>query len=142
MRSKAATLDLLKRQLDKCNMVSLDRERLIRFGRDRAAQGAGPVTLGIDNGTIKLILSHTAAVHGLPVKVEPVNLARIALKRLGLVGKGEERDRRPTQDEINRLIGYFEGNPRQIIPIGRIVRFAVGDRNAPGRNLHNPLVGR
>lgn len=72
LRSKAATLELLKRQLGKCNMASLDRERLIRFGRDRAAQGAGPVTLGIDIGTIKLILSHAAAVHGLPVKVEPM----------------------------------------------------------------------
>lgn len=125
LRSKAATLDLLRRQLGKCSMVSLDRERLILFGRERAAQGAGPVTLGIDIGTIKLILSHAAAVHGLPVKVEPVDLARIALKRLGLVGKGEARDRRPTQDEIDRIIGYFDGNPRQIIPIGRIIRFAV-----------------
>lgn len=111
LRSKAATLELLKRQLGKCNMASLDRERIIRFGRDRATQSAGPVTLGIDIGIIKLILSHAAAVHGLPVKVEPVDLARIALKRLGLVGKGEERDRRPTQDELDRLIEHFEGNP-------------------------------
>ena len=125
LRSKSATLDLLKRQLGKCNMACLDRERLIRFGRDRAAQGAGPVTLGIDIGTIKLILSHAAAVHGLPIKVEPIDLARIALKRLGLVGKGEERDRRPTQDELDRLIAYFDGNPRQIAPVGRIIRFAV-----------------
>lgn len=77
LRSKAATLAMLKRELDKCNIVALDRDRLIRFGRDRAAQGAGPVTVGIDIGMIKLILSHAAAVHGLPVKVEPVALARI-----------------------------------------------------------------
>jgi hypothetical protein len=77
-RSKAATLDMLKRQLGKCNMAALDRERLIRFGRDRAAKGAGPATLGIDIGTIKLILSHAAAVHGLPVTIEAVDLARIA----------------------------------------------------------------
>ncbi len=63
LRSKAAALDLLK-------------------------QGAELVTLGIDIGMIKLILSHAATVHGLPVKVEPVDLARIALRRLGLVGKG------------------------------------------------------
>jgi integrase len=125
LRSKAATLEMLKRQLGKCNMVSLDRERLIRFGRDRAAQGAGPVTVGIDIGMIKLILAHAAAVHGLPVKVEPIDLARIALKRLGLVGKGHERDRRPTQEELDRLIAHFDGNPRQLIPIGRIIRFAV-----------------
>jgi hypothetical protein len=44
---------------------------------------AGPVTLGIYVGTIKLVLSHAAAVHGPSVKVEPIDLARIALKRLG-----------------------------------------------------------
>ncbi|MFZ1885080.1 MAG: site-specific integrase [Rhodoplanes sp.] len=45
--------------------------------------------------------------------------------RLGLVGKGDERNRRPTQDELDRLIAAFDLNPRQQIPLGRIVRFAV-----------------
>ncbi|MFD9897371.1 tyrosine-type recombinase/integrase [Mesorhizobium sp. NPDC059025] len=125
LRSKAANLDLLKRYLGKCSMAALDRDRLIRFGRDRAQKGAGPVTLGIDIGLIKLILSHAAAVHGLPVKVEPVDLARIALKRLGLVGKGHERDRRPTQEELDKLIAYFELNPLQVAPVGEIIRFAI-----------------
>ena len=65
-RSKAAALDMLQRHLGKCSIAALDRERLIRFGRDRASQGAGPMTLGIDIGFIKLILAHAAAVHGLP----------------------------------------------------------------------------
>ena len=52
-------------------------------------------------------------------------MARLALKRLGLVGKGRERDRRPTEEELTRLIGYFDANPRQTIPMGRIIRFAV-----------------
>ncbi|WP_298378374.1 hypothetical protein [Azospirillum sp.] len=78
-RSKAAVLEMLRQQLGRCNMTSLDRERLIAFGRDRPAQGADPVTLGIDVGMIKLVLSHAAAVHGVPITIEPVDLARIAL---------------------------------------------------------------
>lgn len=124
-RSKAATLTMLKRRLGRRNMIELDRERVIAFGRERAAEGAGPMTLSIDIGTIKLILSHAAAVHGLPVRVEPVDMARTALKRLGLVGKGKERDRRPTDEEIEALIQHFEGNPRQIIPVARIIKFAI-----------------
>ena len=124
-RSKDATLAMLKRQLGGLNMIELDRERIIRFGRARAEQGAGPVTLSIDIGMIKLILSHAAAVHGVSVPVEPIDLARIALKRLGLVGKGNERDRRPTDEELAKLIAHFEGNDRQIIPMGRIIKFAV-----------------
>lgn len=124
-RSKSATLAMLKRELGRLGPGELDRERLVQFGRKRAAQGAGPMTLGMDIGAIKLVVQHAAAVHGLPTKVEPVNLARVALKRLGLVGKSNERDRRPTEDELAALFGHFDGNPRQIIPMSRIIKFAI-----------------
>lgn len=124
-RSKDATLRMLKARLGNRNLVELDRERFVAFGRERATEGAGPMTLSIDIGTIKLVLSHAAAVHGLPVRVEAVDLARIALKRLGLVGKGKERDRRPSDDELARLVAHFDNNPRQVIPMGRIIKFAV-----------------
>ena len=124
-RSKDATLRMLKTRLGNRNLVELDREQFVSFGRERAAEGAGPMTLSIDIGTIKLVLSHAAAVHGLPVRVEAVDLARIALKRLGLVGKGKERDRRPTDEELERLVAHFDNNPRQVIPMGRIIKFAV-----------------
>jgi hypothetical protein len=42
------------------------------------------------------------------------------MKHLGLVGKSEERDRRPTEDQLGELIEYFESHRRQIVPIGRI----------------------
>lgn len=126
-RSKSATLAMLKRELGPRKMMEMDRERVVTFGRDRWARGAGPMTLSIDIGMIKLVLAHAAAaaVHGIDVRVEPVDLARIALKRLGLVGKGRERDRRPTEEEIEQLIAYFSENERQIIPMGRIIKFAV-----------------
>jgi integrase len=124
-RSKSATLELLQRKLGALTLAQLDRERLIRFGRDRAKEGAGPVTLGMDLGAIKLVIGHAAAVHGVDVSIEAVQLARVALKRLGLIGKGNERDRRPTDDELTSLIAHFDGNDRQIIPMGRIIKFAI-----------------
>jgi integrase len=81
--------------------------------------------VAMDIGAIRLVLSHAAAVHGLPVSIEQVDLGRIALKRLGLVGKSNQRDRRPTDDELAKLIAHFDGNPRQLIPMGRIIKFAV-----------------
>ena len=124
-RSKAASLHFLESRLGVCKISELDRERLIQFGKERAREGAGPVTLGIDLGYIKTIFSHAAAVHGIPLLMEPIILARIALTRLGLVGKGNERDRRPTQEELDRIIAAFEANARQLIPVARILRFAV-----------------
>jgi integrase len=124
-RSKAASLAFLERRLGRLRLPELDRERLIQFGKERANEGAGPVTLGIDLGYIKTIFSHAAAVHGVIVAIEPVDLARVALGRLCLLGKGDERDRRPTQGELDRLVKSFDANPRQQIPMGRIIRFAV-----------------
>ena len=51
--------------------------------------------------------------------------ARKALRRLGVVGDSQERDRRPTQAELDAVIRHLEGNSRQLIPAGHIVRFAV-----------------
>ena len=81
--------------------------------------------LGIDIGVIKMIIAHVAAVHGLGISPEPVDLARVPLKRLGLVGKVTERDRRPRTDALNRLFRYFDDNERLTLPMTRIVKFAV-----------------
>lgn len=124
-RSKSATLATLKNDLGKERIGHIDRAMLIEYGRKRAKKGAGPVTLGIDIGVIKMIITHAAAVHGRDISSEQVDLARIALKRLGLIGKGTERDRRPTRDELNRLFRCFDDNERLTLPMTRIVQFAV-----------------
>ena len=124
-RSKAATLAALKRDLGNEKIGQLDRQMLIEYGRKRAGQGAGPVTLGIDIGVIKMILTHAAAVHGLETSPEPVDLARVALKRLGLIGKGIERDRRPSHAELKRLFDCFDANERLTLPMTRLVQFAI-----------------
>jgi len=89
------------------------------------AKSLGPVTLGIDIGYIRTVLVHAAAVHGVIVPSEEVTLARVALRRLDLVGKGNERDRRPTKDELASIIRFNDNNALQTIPVGRIVKFAV-----------------
>src|SRR6516165_6495152 len=124
-RSKAAVLEALKEALGTVKLSKLNRERLIEFGRKRAKEGAGPATLAVDFSFIRTVATHAAAVHGIEVSAEEVRLARFAMKHLGLVGSSEERDRRPTQDELDELIEYFESNRRQLIPMGRIVRYAV-----------------
>jgi len=42
-----------------------------------------------------------------------------------LIGKGRERDRRPTEGELNKLFAHFDGNERQLIPMSRIIKFAI-----------------
>lgn len=124
-RSKFATLMALKKRLGALKLTNMTRERLISFGRERAQAGAGPVTLAMDFTYLKIVVTHAAAIHGLCQSSEPIDLARIALKRLGLIGKSRPRDRRPESDELERLLAHFEAQSTPLIPMSRIVRFAV-----------------
>lgn len=124
-RSKQKSLEKLKRDLGDVLLRDLTRERLIAFGKGRAKEGAGPVTIGMDLGYVRTILVHATAIHGIVTPTDVVLLARTALRRLGLIGKARERDRRPTQQELDRIIEYAASNRRQMIPIDRIIKFAV-----------------
>lgn len=124
-RSKSYSLDKLKLDIGHMRIDQVDREAVIDFGRCRSREGAGPPTIAMDVSYLKTILLHAKAVHGVHTPVEEVDLARIALGRLGLIGKSQERDRRPMQEELDELFELFDANKRYRSPMSRIVRFAI-----------------
>jgi integrase len=124
-RSKDHVLRRLKEVIGDTPLTELSKAELIAFGRRRAKDGAGPATLAIDISFIGTVMTHAAAVHDVEVDPEQLRLARYALRRLGLVAKAKERDRRPTAEELRRILQYLDTAPRVEIPMGRIVRFAI-----------------
>lgn len=86
-RSKQKSLEKLKRDLGDVMLRDLTRERLIAFGKSRAKEGAGPMTIGMDLGYVRTILVHATAIHGIVTPTDVVLLARTALRRLGLIDK-------------------------------------------------------
>jgi hypothetical protein len=110
------------------------------LGKARAREGAGPVTLGIDLGYIKTILSQAVAVHGVVLSTEPIALARIALARLGRVGKGNERDRRPTQAQLDRANRCFRCESRSADSSWADHSLCSSDSNAPRRDLPDRMA--
>lgn len=124
-RSKEAALLRLRETIGSTRIAHISRDLLVQFAKRRAKEGAGPVTIGIDLSFIGTVMEHGAAVHGIQVPIEQLRLARIALHRLGLISKSAERDRRPSPEELDQIIQTAESNPRQIIPLARLVKFAV-----------------
>jgi hypothetical protein len=125
-RSKERTLFRLKDTIGGTRLGNIDREFPVSFAKRRAKEGAGPVTISIDISFMgSTVMEHAAAVHGIAVPTEQVRLGRIARNRLGLIAKSAERERRPTAEELDLIIKTAETNPRQIIPLGRIIKFAV-----------------
>jgi integrase len=65
---------------------------------------------------------------GYPLDRDTIKSALIVLKRLGVVAKGGQRERRPTLAELNKLMDYFVQSERRsqtITPMTKIVPFAI-----------------
>lgn len=82
--------------------------------------------------TVANYVSHLAAVFqiagpawGYALDPAQMDAARRVIARLGITAKSAHRDRRPTLDEIDRLIRWFEGRAPQAAPMHRIIAFAL-----------------
>lgn len=124
-KNKAAVLKTLKRDLGAVLLPKLDARRLIAYIEMRHESGAGGVTIAIDLTYLKQIIAWGKKVRHLPLHVDIIDDARDAMEHLGLSSRSQERDRRPTEDELARLIAYFKNKPRQRVPVHDLIPFAI-----------------
>ncbi|WP_395066107.1 site-specific integrase [Paraburkholderia silvatlantica] len=123
-RSTMGALVNLKRHLGDRNAARLTADAVVNFARERAAEGAGPVTVALDVSTLGTVFKMARNILHLPV-TNPVPDARARLNDAELVGKSNERDRRPSDVELKRIKGWFAAKSRQRIPMADIIDFAV-----------------
>ena len=92
-------------------------------------------SLPVQPQTVQNYLSHLAAIFavarpawGYPLSRDAIQDAMVVAKRLGVTAKGNSRDRRPTLDELNRLMDHFGAVKTKrpaSIPMQRIIPFAI-----------------
>jgi integrase len=105
-RNKADVLKKIRETLADVQLADLTPQRVVEYIRDeRQIQG---VTAGIDLTYLKGVLKMGRALFSSPVHPSVVDDARETLNHLGLLQRGEERDRRPTAKEISGLRGWFK----------------------------------
>lgn len=124
-RSKSGAIDMLRRGLKTKTLVEMTSSAVIDYAKKRASEGAGGVTVSIELTYLTQILKAARTVFKMPFKTTPVQDARDALRMMALTGKSQERDRRPTDDEIKALCRFFDAKPRQQIPMSDIIHFAI-----------------
>jgi integrase len=128
-RTKEQVLKAIKGyDLAKIEAADVGPEDIVRFARELTATGIKPQT-------VNNYLSHLSAVFavakpgwGIPLDRQAMRDAFGVAKRLGLTGKSEKRERRPTIAEINRLMDYFAGQEKRnpgMVPMTRVVPFAL-----------------
>ena len=128
-RSKAQALDKIGKLLGHRRLVELKTTTFIDFCKVREGEGAGPSTILRDLSYVGTVLRHGGALlgaeHATATCVTALDAARRTLHHSGRIAKPEERDRRPTDDELQKLIAHWSANPRQHIPMIDIALFAI-----------------
>ena len=116
------TLKHLEHHLGTRDAQRLTPQDLVGYCTARKDEGAGPYTCNMDIGKLGTVLRYAA----LAVKVtlpDVVGQARPLLTHLGLIGGGGKRERRPTEDELQRVLAYLEQQHGALY--SDAVRFAV-----------------
>lgn len=116
------TLKTLERLLGECDASKLNTEDMVTFAKTRKDEGAGPYTINMDISKLSTALRYAASAKNLLLP-DSVGIARPLLKHLGLIGGGGKRERRPTGDELERIVQHL-ANGRGLI-YAEAVLFAV-----------------
>lgn len=125
-RTKAQVLTKIKEhKIADLNCSEIRSPQIVGFAR----------SLKVQPQTRANYLSHLSAVFRIarplwayPLDNQQIDDAIIALRKLGIIGKGNSRERRPTIEELDRLMEHFE-NARVhrpgSTPMAKITAFAI-----------------
>ena len=110
-------------------LSDLSSKVFVDFAYRKAAQGkAGGATILHNLIVIQGMLKSAKALYNLDINGDSVRDAISALSRLGVVHPSEERTRRPSPDELNRLEAEFKRTfayPQTKIPMAAYLRLAI-----------------
>ncbi len=101
---------------------------IVRFVQELTATGIKPQTVQNYMSHLSAVFQVAKPMWGIPLDREAMKDAFAVTKRMGLTGKSDKRDRRPTVDEIDRLMNYFTQQEERhpgMVPMARIVPFAL-----------------
>jgi integrase len=96
----------------------LTPQKIAEWCRLRADDGAGPYTVGMEISKLATVMKYAAiSLHA--VLPDVVGAARPLLEYSGLIGPGQARTRRPTPDELDRVLEQLGPQMQDL------VRFAI-----------------
>jgi integrase len=104
-RNKDDVLKRLEHFLDLDDAYTISAERIILYIRKE--RGISGVTAGIDLTYLKGVFKMARALWRLQVRPGVVDEAREMLRYMGLMERGQERDRRPTENELVLIKGWL-----------------------------------
>ncbi|SNY93007.1 hypothetical protein SAMN04515647_3280 [Cohaesibacter sp. ES.047] len=128
-RTKAQVLATIKNEYELAGMdcSDIDSTAIVQFAEELNNRAA-PTTVQNYMSHLGAVFSIAKPAWGLPLDKQAHSDALAVCKRLGLTGKGANRERRPTLQELDLLIDHFKAKAKfrkQSIPMQDIIPFAI-----------------
>ena len=125
-RTKAQVLSKIK-EFDIANLrcSEIKSQHLVEFARSLKVQ---PQTRANYLSHLSAIFRVARPLWGFPLDVQQIQDAMIAMRKLGTIAKGNSRDRRPTVEELDRLMTQLEkirAHRPGSVPMTKIIAFAI-----------------
>ena len=131
-KTKRATLTAIKETwLGEVDDSALNSQKLVEFAQWRMSKEGGGVqaqTVGNDLSHLGAVLSVARPAWGYEIDPLAMTDARKVLRKLGMVTKSKERNRRPTLDELDKLMKHFfdmRARGNNSISMPKIIAFAL-----------------
>ena len=126
--NKAQVLKTIKSSdLGERRCSDITSQTLVAFARE-LNQTVEPQTCSNYFSHLSNVFTIAAPAWGYPLSRQEFDNALIVIKKLGLIGKAVERSRRPTLEELDRLMEHFgriQQHRPSSIPMQKIVAFAI-----------------
>lgn len=99
-------LKALERGLGQQRAATFAPAHLVAYANMRREEGAGPYTINMDVSKLGTVMRYAGASLGVAMP-DVVGAARPLLTHLRLIGGGGKRERRPTEDELRRVLAWL-----------------------------------
>ncbi len=131
-RSKRAHLEFMRSfDLAEMDAIELTAQQLVshvinRGKPDAAGKRVQPQSIANDLIWLRSVFKPARSAWGIPAAMDALNDAAETCRRERLVGKSRKRDRRPTLDELEKLLQYAsKPSGKRRIPMADIILFAL-----------------
>lgn len=129
-KTKSATLIAIsKTWIGQIEDKDLTSQVIVEYANRRMQEdGVQAQTVGNDLAHLGAVLSVARPAWGYEINPMAMPDARKVLRKMGAVSKSNERDRRPTMDELTRIINHFirkREARQQEIDMVRVIAFAL-----------------
>lgn len=122
-KNKTAVLADLERRHGDRMIAEITDDFLTQHVRNRRKEGVSGVTIGIELTYLGGMFRTAKTLWKMPISLEPISAARANMAHLKISTKSKERDRRPTDKEIDALCKYFDSHSS--LPMRDIIHFAI-----------------